>query len=123
MEMLKEFWRNCNLELFTIGSCDSCSQTHYYPQRFCPHCGSEQTKLLPNSGEGRVLSYSHVMSSFYPEGYDFSLPYTVVMVKLIEGVQVVSKMDKYSPKISIGNQVIVCFEKRTDQKIPVFIVK
>jgi uncharacterized OB-fold protein len=88
---------------------------------FCPYCGNNHVRLTSSGGEGYVLSYSHVMSSFYPKDCGFPLPYTVVKVKLNEGIQVVSKMLTYCPTIGVGSRVSVAFETMGGRKIPVFI--
>ena len=61
--------------------------------------------LQPSTGNGTIITFTHVMAPFYPDGSPFELPYTVVLVRLHEEVNVLSKMKVYTPMTQQGIQV------------------
>ena len=52
------FWQAAAEGVLMIRRCTACSQAHWYPRPFCPHCGSDRTDWVRASGAGTVYSYT-----------------------------------------------------------------
>ena len=97
------FWQAGSEGVFLIRRCKACSEPHWYPRPFCPHCGSDHTDWEPAAGSGTVYSYT-VTRKAGP------VPYVLAYVTLDEGVTVLSNIvDGDIDALHIGQRVEVTF--------------
>jgi uncharacterized OB-fold protein len=69
--------------------CEACGSAHLYPRPRCPHCGADRFTWREASGRGMVTSFSVVHRAPSPE-FANSVPYTVGLVRLAEGPQMMA---------------------------------
>ncbi len=104
-------WRKIDSRYNLVGSeCKNCKAV-YFPSRIvCKSCGRE-TKMEGRrfSGEGEVYSYTkiHVPA----EAFRDSAPYTIAVVKLVEGPMVEGHIVETGRKAEIGTKVKMVFRK------------
>ncbi|UYN89084.1 MAG: Zn-ribbon domain-containing OB-fold protein [Anaerolineales bacterium] len=70
--------------------CEHCDAKLFPPRDICPECGEEAKTLFQFSGKGEVYSFTTVYDA--PEGYAEQAPYTLAMVKLVEGPLVTAQL-------------------------------
>lgn len=66
------------------------------------------------SGRGKVWSFAVYHRAMHPDFAD-SIPYTVAMVELDEGVRMVGTMVEPTPELRIGQAVSAVFEPATPE--------
>lgn len=98
-----------------VQRCTVCG-THRFPARaVCSTCLSTDAGWAHVSGRGEVFSFN-VMHQVYHPGFAAEVPYAVVIIKLAEGVKMVSNLVGVPPRtIRIGMPVRVVFEDLTDE--------
>ncbi len=81
---LSRHWRLQNQRYRLVGEvCDTCGVKIFPPRDICPECSKPAQELYTFSGRGEVYSFSTVYNA--PAGYEEYAPYTVALVKLVEG--------------------------------------
>jgi uncharacterized protein len=99
------FWQAASEGVLMIKRCKACSEAHWYPRPFCPHCGSEDTDWVPASGGGTIYSFT-VTRKAGP------VPYVLAYVTLDEGVTMLTNLvDAEIESFHIGQRVCVTFRK------------
>jgi uncharacterized protein len=84
--------------------CPHCEVKIFPPRDVCPECGGEAKTLFNFSGRGEV--YSHTTIYDPPAGYEENSPYTVALVKLVEGPLVTAQLtDLGDQQVEIGMPV------------------
>jgi len=84
--------------------CENCGNKIFPPRDVCPTCEREAKTPFTFSGKGEVYSYSVVHTA--PEGYEKFAPYTVALVRLMEGPLVTAQLtDVDADKVSVGMPV------------------
>jgi len=98
-------WRLKKQRYNLIGEvCPHCSAKIFPPRDVCPQCGKEAKNEFAFSGRGEVFSYTTIYDA--PAGYEDITPYTVALVKLIEGPMVTAQLtDIGSQPVEIGMPV------------------
>jgi len=95
----------------TANRCRTCGKIFLPPRMVCPGCrrkGKIETKKL--SGKGEVYSYTTVHVPM--EGFEYSAPYLIAIVKLEEGPMITGQItDAESGEIGIGTKVRSEFRK------------
>src|SRR5687768_16425836 len=71
--------------------CEDCGCAHLYPRASCPHCGSAQLSWREASGRATLASWSVVHRAPSPD-LAGEVPYTVALVKLVEGPQMMARV-------------------------------
>lgn len=102
---ISRHWRLQQERYSLIGEvCPHC-EIKIFPKRdVCPNCAGEAKTLFQFSGKGEIYSYTTVHDA--PEGYESNAPYTVAIVKLIEGPMITAQItDVDNDKVSIGMPV------------------
>jgi uncharacterized OB-fold protein len=109
------FWKAASEGVLMIRRCKSCSEAHWYPRPFCPHCGSEDTDWVSASGSGTVYSFT-VTRKAGP------VPYVLAYVTLDEGVTMLTNLvDAEIESLHIGQRVNVTFrEAEGGGAVPMF---
>jgi len=84
--------------------CPHCEARIFPPRDVCPECGGEAKKPYTFSGKGEVFSYTTLYDA--PTGYETTTPYTVALVKLVEGPVVTAQLtDLGEEPVQIGMPV------------------
>ena len=98
-------WRLRKQRYSLVGEeCPHCSAKIFPPRDICPQCGKEAKNEFAFSGRGEVFSYTTIYDA--PAGYEEIIPYTVALVKLIEGPMVTAQLtDLGSQPVEIGMPV------------------
>lgn len=73
---------------FQIQRCSDCTRHVFEPRRLCPHCHSTRLDWVAADGRGTVHATTVVARSASRGG-----DYNVVLVDLIEGVRMMSRVD------------------------------
>lgn len=116
------FWEGVNRGELLLKWCAQCAAA-YHPKRIvCTRCGSADLTWKPSSGRGKVYSFSEVHHAAIP-AFKASVPYTVGMVELEEGVYLFTRFISEPGPVSIDAAAHVDFRVlETDQMLPVFLV-
>jgi uncharacterized OB-fold protein len=117
----RPYWDGLKEGRLLFQKCRDCHLVRHYPMPMCPNCHSMELDWVESSGKGTVESWTVAHHAFHP-AFKGKLPYTLVTVEMQEGVRMCAALDTSdSPKISIGLDVLVVFEKVTDDVvIPAF---
>jgi uncharacterized OB-fold protein len=108
------FWEAAREQKLIIQKCQDCSKYVFYPRLVCPHCFSENMEWVEASGKGTVYSYTVVMNNS-PSAFINDMPYVVALIKLEEGVQMLSNIVECAPEdVMCDMPVEVTFEKLND---------
>ena len=93
----------------------------FYPRIACPHCFSDKVEWVQASGKGTVYSYT-VVTNNAPSAFIQDMPFVIAIVKLEEGVQMLSNIVECDPEdVSCDMPVEVIFEKlNQDFTLPKF---
>jgi uncharacterized protein len=70
--------------------CPHCEVKIFPPRDLCPDCGQEAREPFAFSGRGEVYSYAPVKDA--PAGFEGNAPYTVALVRLVEGPMVTAQL-------------------------------
>ena len=98
-------WRLKQQRYALVGEvCPHCDAKLFPPRDVCPHCGGEARNQYAFSGKGEVYSYTRMTDA--PAGFDESAPYTVALIKLVEGPLVTAQLTDLGDKaVEIGMPV------------------
>jgi uncharacterized OB-fold protein len=102
---ISRHWRLKKQRYALVGEvCPHCSAKIFPPRDVCPECGKEAKNEFTFSGRGEVFSYTTIYDA--PAGYEDITPYTMALVKLIEGPMVTAQLtDLGSQPVEIGMPV------------------
>ena len=98
-------WRLKKQRYALVGEiCPHC-QAKLFPARdVCPECGGEAKTHYTFSVKGEIYSYTTLHDA--PAGFEEQVPYTVALVKLIEGPMVTAQLtDLGEQSVQIGMPV------------------
>ncbi|MBU2511894.1 Zn-ribbon domain-containing OB-fold protein [bacterium] len=117
----KPFWDAANEERLTYQKCKDCGANIFYPRIACTECFSDNLEWVEASGKGIVYSYT-VVENNAPTAFVPECPYVVAIIKLEEGIQMLSNIVGCDPyDVSCDMPVEVVFEKLNDEfKLPKF---
>ena len=114
-EWAKPFWAAAKDGRLSIQKCKDCDQHIFYPRICCPHCSSDNVEWVDVSGKGTVYSYTVVRNNS-PSAFVNDIPYVVAVVKLDEGVQMLSNVVGCDPAaVECDMPVEVTFERLDDE--------
>lgn len=97
-----------------VRQCAECDLLFHYPRPFCPRCHSARLRWTDLSGEATVVVAAVVSR---PPWNDLprSAPYPVVIVRLAEGPQMLSTVERCDPAAVVpGMAVRAAFERVGD---------
>ena len=108
------YWQAAASGRLLLQRCQSCGATQFYPRALCSTCLSDKLEWVESAGLGLVYSFSSVevapSSAFLGD-----LPYVVALVRLDEGVQMLTRIVDCSPEtVEIGMRVRVAFQQLSD---------
>ena len=111
----KPFWDAAREEKLILQKCQDCDKHIFYPRIACPHCFSDKVEWVEASGKGTVYSYT-VVTNNAPSAFIQDMPFVIAIVKLEEGVQMLSNIINCNPDdVECDMPVEVTFEKLDDE--------
>jgi len=110
----RPFWDAAREHRLVVQRCLDCQKLVFYPKLFCPHCYSSSLDWVPVSGEGEVYSFT-VVYQHPPSAFRDWLPYVVAIVRLKEGVQMMTNIVGCDPeRVRCGMREVADFQDLTD---------
>jgi uncharacterized OB-fold protein len=116
------YWEAAQQERLLLQRCTPCGHVWHPPSEFCPSCQASQFEWFDATGEGLIHSYTVVHHAAHPAVEDW-LPYTILLVDLIEGPRVIARLLDAQAEPEIGAAVCLRFERYSDLKVPVFLLR
>ncbi|MGQ9652823.1 MAG: Zn-ribbon domain-containing OB-fold protein [Thermodesulfobacteriota bacterium] len=109
------FWEGTRQGKLMIQKCTDCNKYIFYPRLVCPHCFSDNLGWVQASGRGTVYSYTVVQSNA-PSPFLTDIPYVVAVIRLEEGVQMLSNIVGCDlDDLRCDMPVEVTFQRLTDE--------
>ena len=110
----KPFWDAAAEKELKIQKCKDCDKHIFYPRNGCPFCGSDDLDWVKAAGTGTIYTYT-VVENNPPSAFIQDLPYVVAVIRLDEGVQMLSNIVGCDPgDVECDMPVEVIFEKLDD---------
>jgi len=116
------FWQAARERRLVIQTCADCHTHVMYPRQFCPKCLGEHMHFIPARGTGEIYTLTTQMLAA-PSGFEAMLPYVIAIIRLDEGVQMMSNIvGNRALSACIGDRVMVDFLdiEGSDITLPVF---
>jgi len=111
----RPFWEAAREKRLIIQQCKDCEKHIFYPRIACPHCFSDQVAWVEASGKGKVYSFT-VVKNNAPSAFITDMPYVIAIVKLEEGVQMLTNIVGCDPEsVTCDMPVEVTFEELNDE--------
>ena len=105
------FWDGLRHGRLMLQTCMDCHVPRFPASRHCPHCHSETCDWLAVDGHGVVESFCTFHKAYWP-GFAADVPYSVVQVRLNNGVQFFSNLVGVpTAQMVIGMKVQPVFER------------
>jgi uncharacterized protein len=110
----RPFWDAASQGKLALQHCDACDKFIFYPRVACPHCASEELSWREASGRGTVYSYT-IVENNAPSAFIADVPYVVAVIRLEEGVQMLSNIvDCDAAELRCDMDVVVTFERLSE---------
>jgi uncharacterized OB-fold protein len=115
------FWSYVDAGETRLQRCAECATFRHPPRPLCAHCGSRDTEWIVASGRGEVWARTVIHPPTLP-AFAARTPYGAVVVRLDEGVFMVSNVvDRAPDNIAIGMPVeLVVTEVEAGLRLPLF---
>jgi 3-oxo-4,17-pregnadiene-20-carboxyl-CoA hydratase alpha subunit len=115
------FWNALADGELWIQRCTACSTFRHPPRPVCAQCGARESEAVVVAGTGEVWSFTVIHPPTLPAFADRT-PYAAVVVRLDEGVFLVSNLVDCPPdEIEIGARVELAITRvETDLALPLF---
>lgn len=111
----RPFWEGCKRQELLIQECEDCGEKVFYPKQFCSSCLSSDLQWIKASGKGKVYTFT-VIHSYQPTEFSDDVPYVVAVVRLDEGVQLMSNLiDCKLEDIKCDMDIEVVFDDVTEE--------
>ena len=110
------FWAAAREGRLVAQRCASCGTFRWTPSEICPECLSPDADWTSLRGTAAVWSYAVYRRAMHPAFAD-SVPYTVAMLELPEGIRMLGKVDtstgdaERDGELSIGDTVRAAFDR------------
>ncbi len=103
------FYQAAARGVLSLPCCQQCGEFRFPPRPVCPQCLGRTFRWQEASGRGEIWSYV-VMHQVYHPAFADEVPYAVVLVRLVEGPKILSRLVDVEPQaIEIGAAVEVAF--------------
>lgn len=90
--------------------CNKCNEVMLPPRPLCSKCLGKDMSWVELKPRGRLLTYTVIHVS--PKQFELLAPYTIGIVKLEDGPQLLGMMRNITPdKLRIGMELTIDFEK------------
>jgi hypothetical protein len=111
----RPFWEAARDHKLVIQKCKDCDKYVFYPRIACPHCFSDELTWVQASGKGKIYTYSVVVSNA-PSAFVQDMPYVIAVIRLDEGVQMLSNVVDCNPEeVTCDMPVEVTFQKLDEE--------
>jgi hypothetical protein len=116
-----DFWAGIAAGELRIERCRACGTFRHPPRPVCAACGSREVEAAAVAGTGEVWSFTIVHPPTLPAFVDRT-PYAAVVVRLDEGVFLVSNLVDCAPdEVAVGLRVMLAItEVEADLALPLF---
>ena len=117
--MASAFWAGAAEKRLLIQRCKDCGSFQHYARPRCLSCNGRNLEMVEAGGRGQIYSFTAVQRSPYE---DLPSPYIVALVRLQEGVVMLSHIVDCSPgEIRCDQEVELKFQEIADGvSVPVF---
>ena len=115
------YWAAAQEERLVLQRCKPCGHIWHPPSEFCAFCQAGEFEWIDASGAGVIHSYTVVHHAAHAAVADW-IPYTILLVDLVEGPRVIGRQLDTQGEPEIGNAVRLCFEHYSDLKVPAFVL-
>ena len=114
-EWARPFWEAAREHKLLIQRCGDCGKYIFYPRMCCPECFSSSLVRVESSGRGVIYSFT-IVENNPPSAFLGDLPYVIAIVRLEEGVQMLSNIVDWDSKtLRCDMPVTVTFEKLDEE--------
>jgi uncharacterized OB-fold protein len=113
------FVSNAGAGILVLPRCTNCGHLMAPPVANCTRCLSEAIEWVPSEGRGVVYSFVRYHRA-WSEAFAAVLPYNVAIVQLNEGPRLISNVIEDDRPLEVGEPVVVGFQARGNDSIPVF---
>jgi uncharacterized protein len=115
------FWKAARERKLIIQRCIDCRKNIFYPRLICPFCFSKNIEWIEASGKGTVYTFT-VVENNAPSAFLNDMPYIIAVVRLDEGVQMLSNIVDCEPdQVRCDMPVAVTYKKINEEyTLPVF---
>ncbi len=115
------FWDAVHERRLIIQQCTDCGEKIFYPRLICTACFSQNLEWIEASGKGTVYTFTIVVNNA-PSAFLEDMPYIIAVIKLDEGVQMLSNIVECDPdQVYCDMPVEVTYKKINDEyTLPVF---
>ena len=101
----QDFWSALEDGRLVVQHCRTCNHLQMYPRVRCITCGSTDLDFEPASGDGHLYTFTTVVK-YAPSAFANDVPYTLAIIRLAEGPQMLSRVVTESPDdLSCGARV------------------
>ena len=108
------FWEGARNRELRLQYCTNCGSYQFYPRALCKFCKSESLDWKTSSGRGVLVSFSTVYRHHSPH---FSTPFTLGVVRLHEGVNMLGKIVNPTEHLQAGCEVEAIYENVHDHTL------
>lgn len=115
-DLNRPYWDGLRQGRLLLARCRDCGHLGSDPPaRYCPRCASKDREWMQASGQGEIWGFGHFHQVYF-ESFRAEVPYTVVLVKLDEGVRLYSNMvGAKREDIKVGRRVTAVFDAVTPE--------
>ena len=107
----RAYWAGLARGELLLQHCRDCGHVQVYQRALCGRCLGARVEHRPASGRGRVYSFSTVHRAPSAE-FKEDVPYTVVLVELVEGPRMISTLVDAPPEtVRIGQAVEIVYDR------------
>ena len=107
----RAYWAGLARGELLLQHCRDCGYVQVYQPALCGRCLGARVEHRPASGRGRVYSFSTVHRAPSAE-FKEDVPYTVVLVELVEGPRMISTLVDAPPEtVRIGQAVEIVYDR------------
>jgi len=111
----RPYWEAARAGRLALQHCRRCDLHIHYPRIACPHCGADDLGWKDASGRGTIYSFTIVQANA-PSAFVAGMPYVVAVVRLAEGVQMLTNIVECDPAALVCDQPVeVVFERLNDE--------
>lgn len=111
----RPFWEAARTGRLVLQRCRDCGRHVFYPRIACPHCQADALEWVEASGCGTIYSFT-VVHANAPSAFAPDVPYVVAVVRLEEGVQMLTNIVECDPAtLRCDQPVEVVFVRRDDE--------
>ena len=112
---ISRFWEFSKERALVGTRCLRCGRLYCPPRAVCSGCLSEEVEWVELEGRGEVVAFTIIWVP--PAGFEGLAPYTVAMVRLKSGLQLMGMLIGVPPeKVEVGMRVEVVYERLLGSK-------